>query len=112
VSEKLTDEERARLTEGLSQHVLITEPEIADVAKLLRIHDAQATAIKNLQFRLGMATADPDSQSARLISKHNALKMASEAIDRLQARGGGVRATKPRPTPRPHPEPRRAQSHL
>ena len=39
VDERLTDEERARLAAGLIQHVLITEPEIADVAKLLRIHD-------------------------------------------------------------------------
>jgi len=73
MNETLTEEERALLVEHGCPGVTID--------KLLRIHDAQRVTIANLEHRLGMATADPDSQSANLLSKHNALLMASRNLD-------------------------------
>jgi len=46
----------------------------------------QRVTIANLEHRLAMATADPDSQSANLLSKHNALLMASRNLDAQRRR--------------------------
>lgn len=81
--ETLTAEERAAIERPKA---LPDEYDLRHASKLLRIHDAQAVTIENLKFRLGMVTADPESQSASLLSKHNALRTASENIERLQAR--------------------------
>jgi len=79
---QLTREERAYL-----ENADPGDPETERlVIKLFLIHDAQAVEIANLKFRLGMVTADPLSQGATLLSKHNALKLASENLDHLRAR--------------------------
>lgn len=41
---------------------------------------------ENLEFRLSMATADPESQASQLLSKHNALRMASNNLDAQRQR--------------------------
>lgn len=48
--------------------------------------------IANLRHRLALVTADPESLASQLLSKHNALRMASENLDALQAELQRVKA--------------------
>lgn len=82
-SETLTDADRATAERAIAE---LQGPRTSVLAKLLRIHDQQAVTIANLEHRLALVTADPESLSASLLSKHNALRMASENLDAQAAR--------------------------
>lgn len=45
--------------------------------------DKARVEIADLKHRLSLATADPESQASQLLSKHNALLLASKNLDAL-----------------------------
>lgn len=71
------------LAKKLRFSVRLLRGQVFDLELLL---SSTRTDRANLQFRLDLVTADPDSLASSLLSKHNALRMASKNLDAQRQR--------------------------